>query len=109
MTILTGSFVVCILAAGCDFSMGDANVTLTNATGQVIRMTGSCIRDDPHTVNPGEMDNYLYLGANCRIDNGDGLDGIPGCVTLSHRHTALTMAKLRKIAGPDDCWGSGKR
>lgn len=52
MTILTGSFVVCILAAGCDFSMGDANATLTNATGQVIRVTGSCVTDDPHTVNP---------------------------------------------------------
>lgn len=108
-TIVLGAVVIGLLSAGCDFSMGDPNVTLKNETGQEIRVDGNCVTDDPHSLGQGQTDNYLYLGADCRIDNGDGLDGILGCVTLTHQHTVLTLAKLRRITGPNDCWGSGTR
>ncbi|WP_425955806.1 hypothetical protein [Xylanimonas sp. McL0601] len=83
------------------------DVTVTNRSTQTIRIGGNCVADDPHTLEPGDSDSAYYLGAQCRIDNGDGLDGMLGCVTLATAHTDLTDADLRDPPGPDDCWGSG--
>jgi hypothetical protein len=100
---------ICWSVEGCGLTTGSADVTLTNDTGQVIRVTGNCTDADASELRPGQTVNMLYLGADCRIDNGDGLHGVLGCVTLSEKHTDLTRADLRPIAGPEDCWGGGTR
>ena len=97
-----------VAVSACGLWTPNLNVTLTNRTGRAIRVTGNCV-DDPHSVAPGQTDNALYLGADCRIDNGDGLHGLRGCVTLRHRHTVLTEQRLRKIREPNDCWRAGSR
>jgi hypothetical protein len=84
-----------------------ADVTVTNRTNQTIRLTGNCVADDPHTLEPGMTDDYLYLGAQCRVDNGDGLHGMLACITLATSHTDVTQADLRDPPGPDACWGTG--
>lgn len=95
------------LALGGCSSVASRDVTLTNKTDRTIRVTGACVEDDPHTVDPGQTDNALFLGADCVIDNGDGLNGILGCVTLRHRHTNVALGDLRPISGPSDCSRSG--
>jgi hypothetical protein len=103
------ALVVLLSLSACDFSTPSADVTITNDTGQRIRVTGNCVVDDPHDLAPGVTDSMLFLGADCRIDNGDGLDGVLGCITLTETHTDLTLADLRPISGADDCWGGGTR
>lgn len=39
------------------------------------------------------INNELYLGAQCPIDNGDELDGMLGCVTLKTSHTNIKPAR----------------
>ena len=90
---------------GC--SDASAQVTVTNQTRQTIRTTGNCVEDDPHTLQAGQTDNQYYLGAQCRIDNGDGLHGMLACITLRTSHTVITNADLHNPPGPNDCWGSG--
>lgn len=96
-----------VALTGC--SDPSASVTVTNRTGQTIRLTGNCVADDPHTLDPGVTDNELYLGAQCRVDNGDGLDGMLACITLKTAHTDITASNLRDPPKPDQCWGSGTR
>jgi hypothetical protein len=85
------------------------NVTFTNKTNETVRLTGNCVADDAHELAPGATDNDLYLGAQCRIDNGDGLNGTLACVTLKTAHTEITASDLHNPPGPNDCWGSGTR
>lgn len=99
--------VAMVSVAGC--SDPSALVTVTNRTGQTIRLTGSCVADDPHTLDPGETDTGLYLGADCRVDNGDGVTGMLACITLNTAHTDITVGALRNPPGPGQCWGSGTR
>jgi hypothetical protein len=98
-----------VVALGGCSSVASRDVTLTNKTDTTIRVSGACVEDDPHTVDPGQTDNTLFLGADCVIDNGDGLHGILGCITLRHRHTDLALDDLRPIGGPSDCSRSGDR
>lgn len=85
----------------------DPSVTVTNSTQETIRVTGNCIQDDAYMLAPGQTVNQFYLGAQCRIDDGDGLHGMLGCVTLKTRHTVITVKDLRDPPGLDQCWGSG--
>lgn len=85
------------------------DVTVTNRTRETIRLSGNCVPDDPYTLDPGETSGSFYLGAQCRIDNGDGLNGMLGCVTLASAHTDVIPADLRHPPNPDECWGSGSR
>lgn len=100
-----------LVLAGCglDFNLPDGSISVTNRTAETIRLTGSCVPDDAETLEPGDTDTNLYAGADCRVDNGDGLDGVLGCLTLTSKHTDLTMEALRPVTGRDDCWGSGSR
>lgn len=105
---LAAALVVAACAvAGC--SSPSADVVVTNRTGRTIRLTGSCVADDPHTLAPGTRDDYYYLGAQCRIDDGDGRHGVLGCVTLATRHTDVTRADLHRPPRPGECWKSGNR
>jgi hypothetical protein len=93
------------LAACSDTS---PDVTVTNRTDRTIRLSGNCVADnDAYTLAPGETSNDFYPGSQCRIDDGDGLKGMLGCVTLKSSHTNVTVADLRDPPGPDQCWGSG--
>ncbi len=85
------------------------NVTVTNKTNYTIRLTGNCVPDDAHELAPGGTDKDLYLGAQCRVDNGDGLNGMLACVTLKTAHTDITAGDLQDPPGPNECWGSGTR
>lgn len=99
-----------LLLSGCSENVDPSPaVTVTNHTTMTIRISGNCVADDPHTLAPGVTDNELYLGAQCRIDNGDGLNGVLGCITLKAAHTDITAADLRNPPGPNDCWGAGDR
>ncbi|RNL81110.1 hypothetical protein [Nocardioides marmorisolisilvae] len=94
--------------SGC--SEPSPNVTVTNKTGQTIRLSGNCIQDDAYELDPGESSNDFYLGAQCRVDDGDGsMKGMLGCVTLKTAHTDITPSMLRDPPKPDECWGSGTR
>ena len=97
--------------AGCalDLSLPDGSTSVTNKSSQTIRLTGNCVPDDAQTLGPGQTDSDLYSGADCRVDNGDGQSGVLGCLTLTADHTDLTLAALRPILGPDDCWGGASR
>lgn len=101
--------VLILVGCGLDFNLPDGSISVTNRTTGAIRLTGNCVPDDAETLEPGETDTNLYSGADCRVDNGDGLDGILGCLTLRTKHTDLTIEALRRITGPDACWGSGSR
>jgi len=94
-------------AGGC--SNASPEVTVTNRTNQSIRLTGECIDEDAYTLRPGETANQFYEGAECRIDDGDGLNGMLGCIRLAASHTDVTQADLRNPPSPDQCWGSGSR
>lgn len=92
--------------AGCaSLPSGDTNVT--NRTSTTIRISGNCTPDDAALLGPGESDSFVYLGSQCRIDNGDGLNGMLGCVTLKAAHTDITPADLQRPPGPNECWGTG--
>jgi len=92
--------------AACSDTSPD--VTVTNRTDQTIRLSGGCVADnDAYTLGAGETSNDFYPGSQCRIDNGEGLNGMLGCVTLKSAHTDVTPADLRNPPGPDECWGSG--
>ena len=99
------------LVAGCgsDVTLPDGGTSVTNRTERTVRLTGNCVPDDAQTLAPGDTDTNVYAGADCRVDDGDGMDGILGCLTLSARKTDLTMAALRPISGEADCWGDGRR
>lgn len=98
-----------LLGCSVDSTLPDGGTSVTNRTNIEIRLTGNCVPDDPQTLEPGDTDNDVYAGAECRVDNGDGEDGVLGCLTLRHTHTDLTLDALRQIRGPDDCWGGGVR
>lgn len=104
--VLTVAIAV-VVAGGC--SDTSPEVTVTNRTNQSIRLTGNCVADDAYLLRPGEAANQFYRGAECRIDDGDGLNGMLGCVRLTARHTDVTQADLRNPPSPDQCWGSGTR
>lgn len=95
------AFVTLAALAGCrDVS---PSVTVTNRTHQTIRVYGPCIQDDAYELSPGETVNQFYFGAQCTIDNGDGLKGILGCVTLRTQHTNITQADLRDRPSTEQC------
>jgi hypothetical protein len=98
-----------LLGCSVDLSLPDGGTSVTNRTKIEIRLSGNCVPDDPQTLEPGDTDNDVYAGADCRVDNGDGEDGVLGCLTLRQKHTDLTLDALLKITGPDDCWGGGRR
>lgn len=95
-----------VSVAGCA-SLPSGHVTVTNRTGTAIRITGGCTPDDAAFLRPGESDSDVYLGSQCRIDNGDGSKGMLGCVILKVPHADITPADLRHRPGPNDCWGTG--
>jgi hypothetical protein len=95
------------VCTGC--SNASPDVRVTNSTTQTIRLSGNCIDDDAYMLSPGATVNGFYLGAQCRIDNGDGRDGMLGCVTLKAKYTDIAQADLRNPPGPNQCWGSGTR
>jgi hypothetical protein len=98
-----------LLGCSVDLNLPDGGSSVTNRTEIEIRLSGNCVPDDPQTLEPGDTDNVVYAGADCRVDNGDGEDGVLGCLTLRQNLTDLTREALRKITGPDDCWGGGRR
>jgi len=99
-----------VTLTGCSGQpLPDGTTTVKNLTGEMIRVTGNCTPDDAQTLMPGDTTNDVYLGAQCRIDNGDGLDGMLACVTLSTRHTVITAADLKDPPSPDQCWGDDQQ
>lgn len=89
----------------CSVPELDSDVSLTNGTHQTIRITGDCTEDDAFFMSPGQtVTAAFYADSYCRIDNGDGLDGMLGCVRLTSAHTTVTLADLRRPPGPNDCW-----
>ena len=106
-SVITAAAVAFTLSA-C-ISPIDHGVSVTNASRQALRITGSCSQNDATFVKPGEtITDQFSLGAQCRIDNGDGLDGMLACVTLKAVHTVITTTDLRDPPGPNECWGQGK-
>ena len=103
------SAVLLLVGCGADVTLPDGNTSVTNRSSQTIRLTGNCVPDDAQTLSPGETESNLYAGADCRVDNGDGQAGVLGCLTLSAEHTDLTIAALRPVSGPSDCWRSAGR
>jgi hypothetical protein len=95
-----------VLLNACS-ALPTGNTTVTNGSGEMIRVTGNCVPDDAQTLMPGQTTNDAYSGAQCRIDDGDGLHGVLACVTLSVAHTDITRADLKQPPRPDQCWGSG--
>lgn len=81
-----------LLLVGC--REPSAGVTLRNDTGSYIRFYGACTDADAADLNPGETSNMLYLGEKCTLDDGDGLKGILGCITLRTEHTVVTRKML---------------
>lgn len=91
----------------CNMPEVDSEVSLTNGTQQYIRITGNCTDDDAIDMSPGQtVRDAFYADSYCRIDNGDGLNGMLGCVKLASAHTQVTLAELRRPPGPNDCWGA---
>lgn len=70
----------------CNVPEVDSEVSLTNGP-QTIRITGNCTDDDAIDVSPGQtVRDAFYADSYCRIDNGDGLNGMLGCVKLASAH-----------------------
>ena len=95
---------VVLTLVGCS-DMPYGSTTVTNGTGEMIRVTGNCVSDNALTLMHGQTTNDVYLGAQRRIDNGDGLHGMLACVTLSAAHTDITPADLKDP--PDRHQGRG--
>lgn len=76
----------------------DGATTVVNMTNQNIRLTGDCV-DDPVSLAPGESSKWFYSGSECRVDDGDGVNGLLGCLHLNHHHIAVT----RQTHDEDHC------
>lgn len=111
-TIFVASAASILASSGCalDFSTPNGTVSVINSTGRTLRLTGNCVPDDAQTLSPGASDSDIYPGSECRVDDGDGLHGVLGCLQVGSRgQTVLTEKALRRIVGPNDCWQAGSR
>lgn len=87
--------------SGCG-EMPDGTTTVVNRTNQYIRLTGECV-DDPVSLAPGESSNWVHGGSQCRVDDGDGLHGLLGCLHIDRRQIAVTRQTLARITASNQC------
>lgn len=93
-----------------DTRLPDGSVSVINETGSTVRLTGNCVPDDAQTLNNGDKDSDVYPDSQCRVDDGDGLDGLLGCLQVgTSGTTTLRQSALTRIRNADDCGAGGRR